>query len=200
MQARRRQEFHQVPLLEWCQVCTRKGGGCGSVKAGCLMHSFPLPGSPGAAEPCCGRVCWGWRCPTPTPGSPWPPACLGVHEGEAGGCPCDSRALIQRLLQCVPVHSGFHSAVPALRTQRRGWYCLVAQLRGGQARCLYPPHGPLPRQPCRGRRRLRFWQQQAGKREAGSAGKAAGAVRTRGCEGWSSCGPSQCRSWAAGPH
>lgn len=39
-----------MPLLERCQVCTRKGGSCGSVQAGCLMHSFPLPGSPGVAE------------------------------------------------------------------------------------------------------------------------------------------------------
>lgn len=69
----------------------------------------------------------------------------------------------------------------------------------GQAGCLPPPMTAYPgsRDEASGGCVLSSGRQGGGRQC--SAGKAAGAIRMRGCGGWSSCGPSRCRSRSAGP-
>lgn len=171
-----------------CQVCTKERGGCGSLKADRLMHSFPLPGAPGAGQPSCSRVCSGQHRSIPTPGSPWT---VGVHRGRQKGVLGDSWAFFQHLFQCLctagaTVQCQPHAPSPAAS---------ATQLWGVKPdSCPHP--GSLSLATAVKLAKAAF---PAGRREAGRAGKAAGTVRRPGCEGWSSCGPSRCQSWAAGP-
>lgn len=160
------------------------------MKAGCLMHSFPLPGAPGAGEPSCSHVCNGQHHPIPTPGSPQ------IAQGYTGGGRRVSLVIAgpssSTFFQCLWCISG---ATVQCQPRAPSATAGATQLWGVKPNSC--PHlWPLSLSAVVSLAETRF---PAGRRQAGSSRKAAGTVRMPGCGGWSSCGPSRCQSWAAGP-
>lgn len=131
-----------------------------------------------AAEPSWSRVRWGRAAPHPCQAAPGPqPA-----PGEARGCPHDSRPLFQWVPWC-------HASAVVSTAQQSS--CR------GRSRALAPARGPSPgsRDEPSGGGCVPGGGQGGGRQSR--AGRCA--VRTWGCGGWSSCGPSRFQSRAAGP-
>lgn len=157
--------------------------GAGGVKAGCLMHSFPLPGSPWQ-QSLPGAVSAGAVLPHAHARRPLAPS---LPQGRWEGVPTTAG----------PSPGGCHGVVPAQRAQRCGQHHSAVQLQGAKL-CACPCPWHLPQAAVMSpAEEAAFWA--AGREEADRAGRAACAVRTWGCGGWSSCGPSRFQSQAAGP-